>query len=257
MTESPEITDEHVEPAAFQVTDVANAHRIAKSFADDLRWCKGLGWLAWTGTHWEPSETRALAIAERLGRVVLSEAAVLYGVVAQSHDQAKREEISKRADARYAWARLSESKNRIQAALDLARPHLEIDVAKLDADPWLLPVANGALELRTSTFREHRRDDYCTKLARIAFDPTAPCPTWEMFIGDIFQNDIELVAYAQRFFGYCLTGLNVEQLLHFLVAGRREREEHLAQRHRVDSRPVRRPRAARAADELRLRSPPH
>jgi putative DNA primase/helicase len=49
--------------------------------------------------------------------------------------------------------------------------------------------------------------------ARVAYVPNAKAPLWERTIGEIFDNDRELIAYMQRALGYSLTGLCSEEAL--------------------------------------------
>jgi putative DNA primase/helicase len=118
------------------------------------------------------------------------------------------------------WALESESAKRINAMLDLARsePTMPILPAQLDSDPWLFNCPNGTLELRTGTLREHRREDFLTKLCPTPYNAEAICPTWERFLGAIFPNDedepdAELITFMQRLLGRCLTGDVSEQNL--------------------------------------------
>jgi putative DNA primase/helicase len=96
-----------------------------------------------------------------------------------------------------------------------------LPVSKLDADPYLLGVKNGVVDLRTGEFREARREDYVTKRAGTAFDPRARCPQWNAFLrtilgADDLVKDGEMIAYLQRAVGYLLTGLTVEEVLFVL-----------------------------------------
>jgi putative DNA primase/helicase len=125
-----------------------------------------------------------------------------------------------RAQETLKWALKSESALRINAMLDLARsePGIPILPHELDRKPWLFNCPNGTLDLRTGRLREHRREDYITKLCRTAYHPETPCPTWERFLGAVFPDDddepdTDLIAFVQRLLGRCLTGDVSEQIL--------------------------------------------
>jgi putative DNA primase/helicase len=109
----------------------------------------------------------------------------------------------------------SEAAPRINAMLDLARsePDIPILPEQLDRHPWLLNCPNGTLELQTGTLREHRREDYITKLCPTPYDPNATAPQWEAFLSRIFDKKSGLIAYVQRMLGCCLTGDVSEQLV--------------------------------------------
>jgi putative DNA primase/helicase len=93
---------------------------------------------------------------------------------------------------------------------------LAIDHEALDADPWLLNVKNGTLDLRTGTLGPHRRDALITKTAPVAYDVSATAPTWTAFLDRAMGGDASLVGYLQRLVGYALTGALREHVLVFL-----------------------------------------
>jgi putative DNA primase/helicase len=124
----------------------------------------------------------------------------------------------KRLQAILAWSFKSESAARINAMIDLARsePGIPILPDQLDREPWLLNVQNGSIELRTGKLREHRRDDYITKLAPVEYDEAATCPTWDGFLDRIMDHNRDVMGYLQRAVGYSLTGDVSEQVIWFL-----------------------------------------
>lgn len=116
----------------FPNSDVANAYRFAEAYRGELRWAEGVGWLTWSGSKWEPSDLAARAGAANLGRIVLSEVATLHAQAAAAASSDERRALVMQALALRKWARQSESKRRIRAALWLAQPLLEIDAKLLD-----------------------------------------------------------------------------------------------------------------------------
>jgi putative DNA primase/helicase len=119
-----------------------------------------------------------------------------------------------------AWAVKSESRERINAALDLAQSVDRIAVTgdDWDADKWLLGVGDGVVDLRTGEFREGRREDSLTLSTNVAYDPQATCPRWRKFLDEIFNDNFELSDYIQRAVGYSLSG-NVREHCLFLCYG--------------------------------------
>ena len=102
--------------------------------------------------------------------------------------------------------------------LDLTESEPQIPVLpdQLDADPWLLNVVNGTLDLRTGELRPQRRLDLLTKMAPVIYDPGALCPTWEAFLWRIMGGNQDLIDFLQRAIGYSLTGDTTEQCLFVL-----------------------------------------
>jgi putative DNA primase/helicase len=108
------------------------------------------------------------------------------------------------------WASTSEKRERLNAMIALARSEQPIPVAveSLDADPWLLNCLNGTLDLRTGILREHRRDDYLSKLCPVEYptesgdDPEL----WLAFLNRIFADRKPLIQFVQRLMGSSLVG---------------------------------------------------
>ncbi|MDA2929769.1 phage/plasmid primase, P4 family, partial [Acidobacteria bacterium AH-259-O06] len=92
-----------------------------------------------------------------------------------------------------------------------------ITTKDLDSHPFLLNCRNGTLDLKTGELREHRREDYLTKLVHFEYNPKAECPQFRKFLYEIMgltpgssegeQLQIDrLVKYLQKAFGYASTG---------------------------------------------------
>src|SRR5262249_35693849 len=109
----------------------------------------------------------------------------------------------------------SESEARLRAMVSLAAtdPDLHVPPSQLDADPWLLNLENGTLDLHTGKLGSHRRSDLITRLAPVGWDPAAKCPRWKAFLADVFSGDDALIGYVQRAAGYSLTGDTSERIL--------------------------------------------
>jgi putative DNA primase/helicase len=91
-------------------------------------------------------------------------------------------------------------------------PQIPVLVDELDADPWLLAVANGTLNLRTGKLQAPERADLITKASPVRFDPDASRPRFDAFLERILP-DPEIRAFMQRCAGYALTGDVSEQVL--------------------------------------------
>lgn len=73
-----------------------------------------------------------------------------------------------------------------------------------------------------AVLRPHRQDDMITKLAPVEWseDSATQAPEFRRFLHKV-QPDPEIRAFLKRFFGYCLTGLTIEQsMMFFHGAGR-------------------------------------
>jgi putative DNA primase/helicase len=86
-----------------------------------------------------------------------------------------------------------------------------------DSDPYVLNVYNGTIDLRTGEKRDHSRDDLITKLAPVAFDPTAKAPAWNKFIRRVLPHGA-VRRYVRKAVGNALTGA-IEQQAFYLNHG--------------------------------------
>lgn len=134
----------------------------------------------------------------------------------------RREELAKRmkgARALMNWALESEGASRLSAMMQLSRSDLAVMPDQFDRDPWLFNCPNGTIDLRTGAIREHRREDFITKLCPTPFNPTATAPVFQQFLRDIFADDAALITFIHRLMGYSLTGDVREQILAIFWGG--------------------------------------
>jgi putative DNA primase/helicase len=190
-----------------QRTDTTNADRLVRQFGDVIRynpaWKK---WLCWNGRYWETDEGEV-----RINEYVKIMVRGIYRDMLDTSDYRERLEIEK-------FAVSSESMRRINACISLAskRPEIRITSDELDSNPMLLNVENGALDFETNTFREHSRDDFITKIARVNYDAAAACPLWDGFIREIMDYKPGLINFLQTAAGLGVTGVTKEQVMFIL-----------------------------------------
>lgn len=191
-------------------TDAANALQLVAKHASDVRWVGPWDkFIIWTGQRWQHDDRLAIDLhAKGVAAEMFAEIATLLKL------QERPDE--KTLGAMLSHAKYSNSKDGIRNMITLAKSELAIGPGQLDHDPWVLNVENGTLDLRIGELRPHRREDFITKLAPVAFDPGAACPRWKAFLDTIFDGNAELGTYLQRLVGYCLTGDASEHILPFL-----------------------------------------
>jgi putative DNA primase/helicase len=192
-------------------TDMGNAMRFALDHRDAARYVPGIGWHVWDGQRWAADVDGA---AERLAkdsiRKIKQEASEL-------DDEASDDDERKRAQQRFAWAQASQSRPRLESMVRLAQTERKLiaHVADLDADPWVLNVLNGTVDLRTGELRPHDPAALITRLAGARYEAGARSERWERFLRDATGDDDELARYLQRGVGYTLTGSTEEEVLFF------------------------------------------
>lgn len=82
-----------------------------------------------------------------------------------------------------------------------------------DADPWLLGVPGGYVDLRTGEMKPPDPEMYISKQTAVA--PGRECPRWRQFLERITGGDDELLRYLQRVAGLSLTGITGDHVLFF------------------------------------------
>jgi P4 family phage/plasmid primase-like protien len=200
----PDANPEGAGAGTVNLTDLGNARRLVARHGADLRYCWPWGrWIVWDGIAWRQDDTaEVLRRAKDTVRGIYQEAAAC-------DDRDRR-------DALGDWARRSENETKINAMVSLARsePVIPILPTELDADPMLLPVQNGVLDLRQNTFIPgHRKSELITKIVSITFDPVAECPVWMDFLYTIMAGNQDMIDFLQRCAGYSLTGDVTEHML--------------------------------------------
>ncbi|GAB2747750.1 phage/plasmid primase, P4 family [Terrabacter koreensis] len=195
--------DEHgrrVSPSGEQHSgQVRMAYRLARSHVDRLLYVHGIGWHAWDGRRWAEDDH---GHARRAVLDVLSDA------LAESvGDKQLRADVGR-----------CESDAGISGVLGIASALVEFaaTVRDLDADPYLLNVANGTLDLRTRRLRPHDPQDRLTKVTRGAYYPDADTSVWDAFLASVLP-DADERAYLQRVVGQAAYGRVREHLFPVLI----------------------------------------
>jgi len=133
-----------------------------------------------------------------------------------------QEDRAGRMSSRHNFAKAAAGTSRINNMLSEAAPYLALDVDDLNRDLYALNCRGGTLRFFRPGPKEPwqvRRDphnalDYISKLAEVDFDPEASCPLFMQFLQRILP-DTDIRAFLQRYFGYALLGITVEQCLVF------------------------------------------
>jgi len=190
--------------------DIGNARRFVWEHGDDIRWCKPhKKHYVWNGKCWKLDQREhVMKMAKKTARNMFHDAANI-------NDADERKAFIKHAER-------SQSKRLLDAMVDVAKPDMAIVPEEFDTDYYLLNCENCTIELTTQQGRDHRREDYITKIAPVEFtqydgdDGKYGCPRWEQFMEEITGNDPELMNFLQQAVGYSLTGDTSEQVYFFL-----------------------------------------
>ena len=190
----------------MQFTDNTNAIYFLKAYGDRIRYCVSNDkFLLWNGTNWEIDGRNGV---ESLCKNFIYK--MYRGLRFISDPQLKT------AFERHLTK--SESFRRIQALVGMLKISEEIIVTEneLDRDIYLLNLKGATLDLKTGKGNVPNPKKLITKSTNFIFDKTAKCPTWDMFLMQIFNNDINLIHYIQKAMGYSLSGDTSEQCMFIL-----------------------------------------
>jgi putative DNA primase/helicase len=189
---TPEASPSDARPPMF--SDDALALCFADQHANELRYVADWGrWLCWDGARWQFDHTLAVFDHAR---------AICRAAAAQCNKFKLAKELAS-ARTRAAVVSMAREDRRLAATVE-----------QWDADLWLLNTPKGMIDLRTGILREHRTEDYLTRMTAVA--PGGTCPLWRAFLDRVTAGDKALQQYLQRVGGYALTGLTCEHALFFL-----------------------------------------
>lgn len=188
-------------PDGFHLTDAGNAARLVALVGESVRYVhEWQRWIVYGAGRWTVDGGEALVMekAKAVGRSLFA--------------QVDRTPKATR-DAVYNAAKRAESAAAISSMVRLARGHPGVIVAHedLDADPFILNVKNGTVQLHTSELRPHDPADLCTLQAPVAFKPDAVAPLWAACLAR-WQPDPQVRDYLQREVGAGITGVPTETL---------------------------------------------
>lgn len=197
----------------FRSSDTGNAEAFELLYKHRFRYDHSRKrWMVWNGLYWIPDadgEAQRAAIDTARWR----NTAVWLQLVQEEGKEAKRQLARDYADVLQ-----GESVSGINATLEVAKNlrSFAIVATHYDHNPALLTTGNGTIDLRTAELRHADPEDLITRATRIQYDPSATCPRWLQFLGEIFPGDPDLVEFIQRAIGYSLTGHTGEQCMFIL-----------------------------------------
>jgi len=195
-----------------QHTEVVNADALVLHHGGNIQYVDKLNhWLVYDGQRYREDRSKNARMQGAVKEMLEARYLAAYSITAADpgHTLAETQDTFRKK------IREMQNKRSIDNTIDLARSvsGVTIQPGDLDADRWLLNLPNGTLDLNADPIAIRPNDpaDYITKLAAVAFDADATCLRWDDFVFQVFDGDLELIAYVQRALGYLLTGDTTEQ----------------------------------------------
>lgn len=202
--------DPQKDPRRWALSDLGAAESFVQREGDNIRYDTLQDrWLVWDGSVWKPDSDRAIYRTTHTHIRTWQQEAI-----ALVHDKREKERLF---DFLFKLERRSGIEN-IVAISKTLKPVADSG-ENWDKDPWLLGVPNGVIDLKTGAVLAGRREDRLTIQAATHFDPSAECPRWTQFLGEVFDGNLDLIAYIQRALGYSLTGDMREQCFFMCIGG--------------------------------------
>jgi putative DNA primase/helicase len=205
--------------------------RIAEEYLRG-RWCwsSGLGWLKWDRRRWEgvPETAAQEAIRRALIEAHRQDLAAANARLEARHDKARRAEDEEAAKAerdaattehrdRLRALRSYFTLGKIKAVLSIAKGVLIEDAESFDAEPYLLNVGNGVVDLRDGTLGPHRPELRFTKLSEVNYRPGATHADWDAALQAMPEDVREWMRFR---FGQAATGFpSSDDVVPFLYGG--------------------------------------
>lgn len=229
---------DYVSPEVYRVlsglrpgdfSDVGQADLLAAEYANKIRYSPSTKWLVYNGSFWEENELTARGVAQELTTRQLEEAKTLLSNAGKQMSDSGAEDVMAEATSKKKGLAQLEagqldaldqleaaqayrnfvttrrtSKN-ISATLKEAAPILQVGVAELDEDAYLLNTPDGSYDLRTGARKNHDPADLLTKQTTLA--PTQEgARIWLEALDVFFQANPELIGYVQRICGLAVIG---------------------------------------------------
>lgn len=189
--------------------DVRNARHFAALFGGRLLYIHGVKkWLRWSDARWVLCDQgQEIEAAKQAAQAMMADAAASLAV-----DQ-------DRGKLRVKEAMAAHQISRLKATLELARsePGMSAGQADLDANPTLLGVGNGVVDLKSGALLANRPELLITRHCAADYGTAATCPRWLQFMTEVFPGDPATIDAVQRLLGYTLTGLNTEEVIVFCI----------------------------------------
>lgn len=195
------------------LNDVGNADRLKAITNDSMKYVPELNNIVnFNGKHWAPSSGKELEYTRCVGARLIKQGSSLL----EEAIQTKNKTMLAEAEQLQKFGRMTLNRKKMIDMLEIFKSGNQISSNCFDANPMLLGVNNGVLDLANGKLLPAQKEMYISRCGDVHFDSSAGCPRWLQFIDEITCGDKEYAKFLQRIVGYMLTGRTDEQVLFFL-----------------------------------------
>ena len=202
--EAPELRDgleaspaDDAELAKYDPDDAGNGDALAYALGERYLYSDRMGWLRWTGTHYEREHAEKALEADAVEVLRRRRAAAVL---------AGKESVVQASKP---------SMQRVKAAIQRLAALRAVPVASFDSHPHLLNARNCVIDLRSGQVLAHETSYRFTACINAEYDPHADYSEWVSWLRESVRGGDEVVQWLQSWLGYAITGSTaLEQLLY-------------------------------------------
>lgn len=218
--QGPEIDSDFI-MACLNRNELGDGELFKALYRNDFVFNKAMdSWMQWAGHHWVVDRMdNAMASVDGVAKVYEDEgrriSAKIKELAANGDDVAHLEHRRKRINDRVAALRSSRRRKNCLLFAHTSDQPLAIDGVEIDQQPWLLPCANGVVNLKTGELEQGRQKDYLLKACPVAWPADgidATSELWEKTLLEIFSDNRILVDFFRRLCGYAMIGEVLESI---------------------------------------------
>jgi putative DNA primase/helicase len=230
------LIDEPVILKSLDNNELGDGYIFILLFRNDLVFNKAMDcWMSWAGHHWVVdkmnwAEASVVSVAEIYKELAKSYSTDLKNLnkkleAGMDVDEKAFKQKKKLIDKLNGRASQLKSVRRRKNCLIWAHSQkggLAIEGSEIDQKPWLLPCANGVINLKSGELDPGRQEDYLLKASPVAFPDdgiNANFDMWENTLLEIFSDNQKLVDFLRQICGYALVGEVSESIL-VVMSGR-------------------------------------
>jgi putative DNA primase/helicase len=188
-------------------TNPGNAERLHAMIGSDWKFIPQINrWVHWNGKYWQEetnSVLRNVAVAayRQLASAIRS--------LPQTLDTSEQKHRSFVLD----WLQKAETLHRFNDTVDYWQGCNATDFEVFDANPYLLNVQNGTLNLATGTLQPFDKKDLLTKISAASYEEKETVSSQNLWLQTVntILPDPSVRRWIQKFMGYCLTGSTEEE----------------------------------------------
>ena len=177
-----------VKLAEFSPDDLGNADAFTALHGADYAYSDAIGWLKYTGTHWEPEGAEA-ALDHDIAQMLRTRqhAAI----------DAQREKVISAA---------TPNAKRIRDCKYLLQSRFFTKTSEFDTHDHLLNVANGVINLKNGDILPHNRYFRFTWCLATPYEQNADTAPIKGFVDSVVKGGANTTGWLQTILGLCLTG---------------------------------------------------